>query len=111
MVAGKFASEHGAIGSDGKFAIFPDEETGRKAMEALIKGKFANSTIDGTVTGWAPPSDGNDTAGYQKMVRGITRLPGNTVIRTLTPEQIRGVGQAIRRVEKWAPGTIVRGKK
>jgi hypothetical protein len=30
---GPFAKEHGAIGTDGRFAIFPDEETGFRAMK------------------------------------------------------------------------------
>jgi hypothetical protein len=40
---GKFAISMGAIGSDGRFAIFPSEEMGRKAADTLLKGKsYAN---------------------------------------------------------------------
>jgi hypothetical protein len=36
---GKFAKRHGAIGSDGRFAIFPDMQTGWDAMNALVSAK------------------------------------------------------------------------
>ena len=36
---GPFAMKYGATGSDGRFAIFPTEEQGRMAQDALLKSK------------------------------------------------------------------------
>ena len=36
---GQFAKDHGATGSDGRFAIFPDAATGYKALDALLATK------------------------------------------------------------------------
>jgi len=38
IIKGKWADKHGAIGDDGAMAVFPDYETGRAALEALLKG-------------------------------------------------------------------------
>ena len=36
--AGRFASAHGAVGSDGRFAIFSSADAGFAALEALLNG-------------------------------------------------------------------------
>lgn len=66
---GEFARRMGAIGSDGRFAVFPDYETGRKAKEALIfEGKgYASKTLREAIARYAPPSE-NDTGAYQRAV-------------------------------------------
>lgn len=63
---GDFAVSMGAIGSDGRFAIFPDMEMGYKAADALMKSKnYQNLTIGDAIKRWAPPSE-NDTGAYQR---------------------------------------------
>lgn len=63
---GDFAVSMGAIGSDGRFAIFPDMEMGYKAADALMKSKnYQNLTIGEAIKRWAPPSE-NDTGAYQR---------------------------------------------
>src|SRR5256885_11358908 len=43
---GKFANDHGAIGGDSRFAIFPDEATGKNAIVALLKtAKYASLSL------------------------------------------------------------------
>lgn len=64
---GGFARAHGAIGSDGRFAIFPDLETGRKAQAALLSnyGKQGINTVSGIVSKWSPAKEkGNNTLAY-----------------------------------------------
>src|SRR5438045_1094534 len=41
--AGSFANAHGAIGSDGRMAVFPDAETGAQALRDLL----SNDTYSG----------------------------------------------------------------
>ena len=61
---GPFAISMGAIASDGRFAIFPTEEMGRKAADTLLKGKnYVNLSAGDAIKRWAPPSE-NDTNAY-----------------------------------------------
>jgi len=66
---GAFAKENGAIGSDGRFAIFPSYEVGRKAKEKLIfEGKnYKDLDLKSAIARYAPPSE-NDTKAYQARV-------------------------------------------
>lgn len=68
---GKFARSMGAIGSDGRFAVFPDYETGRKAKESLIfEGNgYKNLALKDAISRYAPPSE-NNTVAYQNAVLG-----------------------------------------
>lgn len=72
MNYGPFAQAAGAVGSDGRLAIFPDMETGYKAHEKLL-GVYADkhglNTIGGIVNRWAPPNvDNNSTGQYIQFV-------------------------------------------
>ena len=47
---GKFARGNGAIGTDGRFAIFPDTATGFNAMANLLStSAYQNLTIEGAI--------------------------------------------------------------
>ena len=66
--AGRFADAHGATGSDGRFAKFPDDETGFRAMAALLDAPaYQGLTIAQAIARWAPPNE-NDTARYTALV-------------------------------------------
>lgn len=60
---GKFALAHGASGTDGRFAIFPDETTGFAAMKALLLSGYATLSVSQAIEKWAPSSE-NDTQTY-----------------------------------------------
>lgn len=66
---GPFAKANGAIGSDGRFAVFPDNATGAKAMENLIFGSnsYRNLPLSKAIGRYAPKFE-NDTAGYASKV-------------------------------------------
>ena len=52
---GDFAIRHGAVGSDGAFAIFPTMEAGRDAQRALWLGPdYRNLPLDEGIKRWAP---------------------------------------------------------
>ena len=59
----------GAIGSDGRFAIFPSLEAGKKAQgKLLFEGKnYKDLTLSSAISRYAPPSE-NNTAAYQQSV-------------------------------------------
>lgn len=64
---GKFAKAHGATGSDGRFAIFPDEQTGFSAMRALLASAYKGLTIEQALNKYAPPAE-NDVNTYLSRV-------------------------------------------
>lgn len=80
---GKFALAHGAIGTDGRFAIFPDEATGFAAMRALLKGAYLGLTVQQAIAKWAPSSENNDAA-YVDHVCEWTGLTPETVLEVNT---------------------------
>lgn len=55
---GKFAQSHGATGKDKDgFAIFPDNNTGRNAMQGLLRSKgYNNQNIDDAIGKWTAGS-------------------------------------------------------
>lgn len=80
---GQFSKAHGAIKAEaplGRFAVFPDVETGFTAMRALFKAPaYVGLTIAQAVAKWAPPPE-NDVKSYVENVCEWTGLPSNTPI-------------------------------
>ncbi|MGR3808213.1 integrating conjugative element protein [Pasteurella testudinis] len=103
--AGDFAKRHGAIGvGPSGFAIFPDAETGERAIHALLKTKdYNNQTIAGAIERYAPRKE-NNTDLYIKMVTSTTGLDKNTRMSSLSDEQRRHIVNAIRKKEGWKEG-------
>jgi len=69
----KFANQPGAIGADEKgFAVFPDQETGMKAMRRQLELDLVERGKTGRefIYKYAPPSDNNPTDAYVKNVFG-----------------------------------------
>jgi hypothetical protein len=102
--AGAFATGEGAIGSDGRFAIFPDEQTGSAAIVTLLRRpSYQVLTIRGAVFRYAPPNE-NNTAGYLATITRVTGLSPDTQMNTLTDPQLDSVAATIRSVEGWRAG-------
>lgn len=102
-----FSRRMGAIGEAGGFAVFPDEETGMRAIEALLRTETYNKlTIAGAISRYAPPSE-NNTAGYHKKIQDLTGLSINKRMHDLTDAEISRVASAIRTIEGWKPGQII----
>lgn len=122
MEYGTFAKSHGAIGTDGRFAIFPTEEAGRRAKEALIfesnGGKrlpnnpldygagigYRDKTLTQMIAAYAPASE-NNTRAYQQRV--LAAVGGrNKRMRDYTPAERKAIMQAMLVVEGWKVGRI-----
>ena len=95
---GPFAEANGAIGSDGRFAIFPDEQTGRDALTALMTDHYGDKTIEEMMQAYAPPSE-NDTNNYVTFIENQTGLSGDDVVGDLTDEQLGALADAINTME------------
>ncbi|MBI4383718.1 MAG: hypothetical protein HY579_06750 [Nitrospinae bacterium] len=66
--SGVFAQVHGWIGNNRGFAVFPDYETGRRAMYELLQlPKYQSVTLAEAIYIYAPPSE-NDTEAYISRV-------------------------------------------
>lgn len=103
----EFSRKAGAIGQAGGFAVFPDEETGTRAISSLLRGKsYNNLTIARAITRYAPPSE-NNTAAYHRRIQQITGLNINRRISNLSDGELSRVVDAIRAIEGWEAGRII----
>ena len=103
---GAFAKAHGAIGRAGRWAVFPDEATGIRAIESLLETRtYQDRTILEGISIYAPSTDRNDPVAYARNIQRLTGLDPTKMIRDLSTSGIHAVAQAIKRVEGWVEGT------
>lgn len=103
----EFSRNAGAIGQAGGFAVFPDEETGTRAISSLLREQsYNNLTIARAITRYAPPSE-NNTAAYHRRIQQITGLNINRRISDLSDGELSRVVDAIRAIEGWEAGRII----
>jgi hypothetical protein len=102
MEYGDLAKKYGAVGTDGRFAVFPDYETGRKAQEALLfnSGVYEGKTIGSAIAKYAPLGDGNnDPVAYANNVAAALGVPVDTPLSALNPEQRNAMLTAMEKQE------------
>jgi hypothetical protein len=103
---GPFAMQYGAIGSDGRFAIFPSEEHGRKAQDALLKSKnYASLSLADAIKRYAPSNE-NDPKSYANQIMKSTGVDLGSRYTDLSADQQGKVLDAMRRIEGGRSGTI-----
>jgi len=104
---GGFAKAKGAVGTDGRFAVFPTLEIGSKAKEDLVFGKnYINLSIRNAIARYAPESE-NDVNMYVNQIVQATNASPDTVLKDLSAEQRKSMLDTINRVEGFKPGTVV----
>jgi N12 class adenine-specific DNA methylase len=107
---GQFAKGLGAIGTDGRFAVFPTYEAGRRAKESLLfdsKG-YRDKTIYQAISRYAPPSE-NNTDSYASSVATAAGVSIDTPLAELSARQRVAVLDAMERVEGFRPGREIVG--
>ena len=83
----EFSRRKGAVGSDGRFAIFPTRQQGLKAMQDLVFGPtYSGKTIADAIGGYAPKNE-NDSAAYARFIADAAGVPVDTIVSDLTEEQ------------------------
>lgn len=103
---GEFARRVGAIGAAGGFAVFPDYETGLKALAALLRTEtYRRLTLGQAINRYAPPVE-NDTGAYVGAVEKQTGIPRATILSQLSETQITALAKAIEKHEGYNAGTI-----
>lgn len=102
-----FAKRAGAIGEAGGFAVFPDEETGMRAISQLLRSDSYNRlTVAGAISRYAPPVE-NNTAAYHKQIQDLTGLSINRRMSDLNDAELSRVANAIRQIEGWKQGRTI----
>ena len=92
---GEFAKAHGAIGSDGRFAIFPNKAAGTSAMGELLKSKYAGLTLAQIQKKWVGNVDQDYLAGLSKSLG----IGANDVPNLNDPKVLAGIQKGIARGE------------
>lgn len=105
---GDFAKKHGAIGTDGRFAVFSSYEAGRKAKESLVFGgkSYKDKSIKDAIARYAPAFE-NDSAGYAKQVADAAGVSVTTKMSDLSPAQRKAVLDRMEQVEGFKVGKEV----
>ena len=106
LEAGDFATSKGAIGDDGRYAVFKTYEEGREAMQSLLfEGKnYRGKTISEAITRYAPPKE-NDTALYIKRVTDALGVSDSTKLSDLNDAQRVTMLDAMQKHEGFKEGT------
>lgn len=101
----EFSKSLGATGSDGRFAVFPSYDAGRKAQEKLLfEGKnYRDLTLSQAAGRWAPASE-NDTGAYSKALLGAVGGQDKKMADYTAQERAR-ILDAQQRHEGWSPAT------
>jgi hypothetical protein len=103
---GPYAKSKGAIGTDGRFAVFATLEDGLKAKRDLVFGpRYINLSIADAINKYAPPSE-NATNAYIQSVVKATGVNPETPLKSLNSSQQNAFLDAINRVEGFKPGRI-----
>lgn len=105
---GDFARRTGAVGTDGRFAVFPTLEKGTQAKEALLfnpRSRYYNLSVRDAVYRYAPPTE-NNTRMYLSQVLQATGARPETPMSQLTTEQRQKLVAAISRLEGFQVGSI-----
>jgi peptidoglycan hydrolase-like protein with peptidoglycan-binding domain len=109
IIRGQFATAHGAIGYNNRFAVFPDEATGMAAIVALLRTpKYQALTVLDAMKRYAPPEDNNDPVAYANHIHQLTGIEPSRAMSSLSDAELEAMAGAIRKVEGWKEGTIYR---
>ena len=106
---GSFARAHGAIGTDGRFAVFPDRQTGLQAMGVRVSsGRYADRTLSAAISMYAPPNE-NNTRAYAARVAKESGVPLDTKMRDVPASKLGAITQAMTGVEGLGRASIYEG--
>lgn len=108
IVKSQYATSKGAVGSDGRFAVFPTLDAGFDAKEDLLfspDSKYINLSIRDAITRYAPPHE-NDTERYIQKVTQATGAKPETKMSQLNGSQRERFLHAVTQQEGFKVGTI-----
>lgn len=106
-VPGKVSKRNSQIGKAGGFAIFPDKETGHRALLDCLHNTYKNASIDDLVEAYAPAKGGNNVKRYKKFLRDKTGIRDDKKVKNFTTSEFEKLWRAIEQMEGYKEGTIV----
>lgn len=112
LPAGGFATTHGAIGSDGIYAIFPSRQAGVTALSAFLNSPAnAELTLAAVVRNRLSPEDAQEVQEYQAYVEEQIGEPRTKLLRDLVNVNAHRerLITVIERLEGWKEGITVKG--
>lgn len=107
LVYSEFSREQGAIGKGAReFAVFPDRETGRKALAALLRtDKYSKLTVTNAIKRYCPSTE-KDLRNYLNHLVKSTGININSKLGGLNDITLEKVADAICVIEGWREGKI-----
>lgn len=106
IINSQFARNHGAIGDTGKFAVFPDLQTGLRAIASLLRTpRYNNLPIKDATKKYAPAADKNDPVRYARNIEKLTGIKSDRKIKSLNDTELQKVVKAIQFIEGWKTGS------
>jgi hypothetical protein len=92
-----------------RFAIFPNEQTGLKAVRSFLRKHQTTRDIRLMMNMFAPAGDvTNVPSEYARSVAAGLGVPVTTLVKNLSDKQIETFAREIQRVEGWKPGKVHR---
>jgi len=105
MVVGKVSQRNNLIGRAGGFAVFPDYQTGHKALLDLLINEYGSWDLTKLMHKYAPPKT-NNTKKYIAFIKKKTEVNETILIKDYPKEAFQKLWQAIEKMEGWKQGTI-----
>ena len=110
---GDFAKRMGAVGTDGRFAVFSTLEQGKNAKEQLLFGntsRYINLSVSDAISRYAPPNENNTNAYIDAVVRTVGDISPSTVMSSLNPGQRKRFLDAITSQEGFREGKVLQAR-
>jgi hypothetical protein len=106
LVPGVVSKRNGAIGKAGKFAVFPDYETGHTALLDSLRNIHGEKDISALMKVYAPETE-NKTKKYIAFIRKKTGIKTDKKISEFSGAEFEKLWKAIEKMEGWGKeGTV-----
>jgi hypothetical protein len=106
LVHGDFTKSAGALGSDGKYAVFPNLAMGRKAVDTWLFGQYKDLSIKDAMAKFALKKDGYNPDKYATKVASAAGVPTTALMGSLTDDQQTKFVDAVQKLETYTPGKV-----
>lgn len=94
---GKFAISQGAVGSDGRYAVFPTKQTGWNAKVNLLRTKtYQSLTLKDAFNRYAPPSENPN---YLRDLQAYTGFDLSRPMNSLSTAEFDQLIRAVAKIE------------
>lgn len=107
LVHGEFTRKQGALGSDGKLAIFASYSAGRKALEMLLfesNQNYKEMSVTDAIKKFAPTKDGYKPPKYAAQVAKAAGVKLDTKLKDFTDDQREKFIDEIEKIEEYGEG-------